>query len=757
MPRLKHQRRVAGDNLNSLLRTERSGSRRAFGIACLLLACFSLAHRQDDSAPPVWGQVADEKVGNAPAGNNPGDTAEFGRLIRIIPPINDSAERRIKRAVEGVLRTAKENGAQPVLIFEIHPGPVEVGRAHDMAKYIASPALGGARTVAYIPKALNGHAMLLAMACQQIIMHPSAELGTAWQSQGEVDPATRSIYVEFAKDRRTIPEDVAQKILDKNLELVQIETDQGREILLSQNLEERHKTRRFEGHKVLIEAGQPAAIPAATAVEWGLVKGLADSRDALARTQNLPLSSTEPDPSVEEAWRPIQINVRGPITPNLADQIQNTIKSQVEKANANFILLWIDSAGGSPDHSMKLAQYLATMDPQERRTVAYIPERAQSDAVYLAMACDHIIVGPAAIVGGPGDGNIPAEDLKFIVDGMTSVATQKKRNTSLVAAMIDPSHAVYEYTRKTDGLRDYFTTQDAAALPDADEWTQGEEITKRDQLLRLSGDTAVQYGLARDTVDNFDDFKAYYSIESLSLAEPGWVDQLVDALRSPAVSVGLLLIGFGSLLLEIQAPGVGLGLLVGAVCFVLYFWAQFLGGTSGWLEALMFVLGLAFVLVEFFVIPGIGIFGLGGGLLIMASLVLASQTFVWPQNEYQRKEFLNHLLVLFGAGVGTAIGMWFLRKHFQRTPMLNRMLLAPPSQDEQRQIAQREALTRFEHLLNTEGISVTPLVPAGKVRFGDEWVDVVSDGGFIDRNKRVVVVEVQGNRVVVSEVLGGTT
>jgi membrane-bound serine protease (ClpP class) len=54
-----------------------------------------------------------------------------------------------------------------------------------------------------------------------------------------------------------------------------------------------------------------------------------------------------------------------------------------------------------------------------------------------------------------------------------------------------------------------------------------------------------------------------------------------------------------------------------------------------------------------------------------------------------------------------------------------------------------------------QGIADSLLRPAGKVQFGDRFVDVVSDGTFIDRGRPVRVVEISGNRVVVREVTTG--
>jgi membrane protein implicated in regulation of membrane protease activity len=38
------------------------------------------------------------------------------------------------------------------------------------------------------------------------------------------------------------------------------------------------------------------------------------------------------------------------------------------------------------------------------------------------------------------------------------------------------------------------------------------------------------------------------------------------------------------------------------------------------------------------------------------------------------------------------------------------------------------------------------------VKFGDQFVDVVSDGGFVPAGTRVQVIQVEGTRIVVKEV-----
>ena len=52
-------------------------------------------------------------------------------------------------------------------------------------------------------------------------------------------------------------------------------------------------------------------------------------------------------------------------------------------------------------------------------------------------------------------------------------------------------------------------------------------------------------------------------------------------------------------------------------------------------------------------------------------------------------------------------------------------------------------------LIGRRGITVTPLRPIGRVRFGPDEVDVITEGEYIDSNQEVEVVIVEGARVVV--------
>jgi membrane-bound ClpP family serine protease len=481
------------------------------------------------------------------------------------------------------------------------------------------------------------------------------------------------------------------------------------------------------------------------------VKYLAADRAALAKALSLSPAALEDDPSLAGGWRPVRIAVKGPITTQLVSRVERLIEDQIHGEDANFICLWIDSPGGTLADSMNLAGFLADLDPASVRTVAYVPSEARSDAALVALACDQLVLNRDAVLGGMGSENFTENDTQLVRDALRqSLAPKKSRSWSLSAALVDPQLRVYRFTRQRDGAVEYFSDKELRAQADPDGWARGEEVTRPGAPLQLTGQQAHELGLARHTVQDFAGFKQIYGLDNeLAVAEPGWADYLIDALAAPAVAWLLLLIGGAALYAELQAPGIGVGGFVAGICFLLYFWSKHLDGTAGWLEVLLFVAGVCCILLEMFVLPGAAIFGLGGGLLVIASLILASQTFVLPHNEYQLNQLRDSLLGLIGVGLGIVAIALVMRRWLPHSSLFSHVMLEPPSGEELEDLAHREALVDLEHLLGHQGQATTQLTPSGKARFGGELVDVIADGEVIDRGAQVVVVAVQGNRVVV--------
>ena len=223
-------------------------------------------------------------------------------------------------------------------------------------------------------------------------------------------------------------------------------------------------------------------------------------------------------------------------------------------------------------------------------------------------------MAPRAVLGGDWQPPLTEEQVKQLKQTVQdSIAPGKSRSWSLTAAMVDPNLDVYAYQRLEDAKYvEHFSEQEAAQQDDPDAWQKGEAITTPGAPLSVTGTVATELWLANHEAEDFTGFKRLYGLENdPALLEPSWADFLIDAMASPAVAMLLLVIGFAALYVELQAPGIGIGGFCAAVCFILFFWSRFLGGTAGALEVILFLGGICFLLVEVFVLPGFGIFGPG--------------------------------------------------------------------------------------------------------------------------------------------------
>ena len=735
------------------------------GLLTLIVATcssFALAQeakpRPDAAAKQVVAQGNDRAEADAKPKFGPNGEPRVGKYLRIGAPITDQVRNRVRRTVESFVAQAKQRGQWPVLIFEIQSGRTEFGAAAELAKYLTGASLNGATTVAYVPKSLTGHGVLIALACNEIAIHKdgvneTTEFGDASIYDASIDQVMTAGYREIAEKRRTVPLPIALKMLDKSLELLQVETESSREFVLRGDLDELKKRKAVSEPKVIIAAGRPGLFTSAQAQELGIVGAAVADRLELMQELGLPRGALEEDPSIDGDWRTVRIDIKGAIKEEMIRERMKAVEDQIRDSDVNFICVYIDSPGGSFAGSANLANTLKGLDPSKRRTVAYIPKQARGDAALIALACDQIVMGPGAQLGGSGEATVEERTLANYEATFRSIAQAKFHSPALAAAMINPGIEVFRYTHKSSGLTEYFTTEDVAERPDAAQWVQGERVHGPPSNLLLSGTRAKELGLAQETVEDFAEFRALYGLnDDPRLAEPNAAMQLIAALNSPGLSLILLLIGGAALYAELHTPGVGVGAFIAAICFLLFFWSKYLGGTAGWLEVLLFGMGVICILMEIFIFPGVGVFGLGGGILVIASLVLASQTFVLPHNDYQMEHLQTSLLVIVGAIGGTLVTTAVMRRYLPHAPMFNRVILSPPSGEELSELSRRESLVSLDHLRGARGATTTPLVPSGKARFGDQLVDVVSDGDFIDRGLAVEVTEVQGTRIVVRTV-----
>ena len=458
------------------------------------------------------------------------------------------------------------------------------------------------------------------------------------------------------------------------------------------------------------------------------------------------------------------IQFKGPITYALHSYFLSRI-SKAEKAGVDMIILEIDSPGGLLEQSLDIANRLRAID--WAHTVAFVKKEAISGAALVSLGCDDIIVADDALFGDIGaihqDGSgafryVPAKINSYLVQEARKISESKGRHGALAEAMIDKDSILYwNGDRETPDYKIVRVDAPAPAAP----WVEVEESGK-ERFLTVAGKRAKELGLADSNANDRQALGTELNFDPDRAAEYKYTttDSVVFWLNFPLITGLLVIIGLIALYVELSAPGIGVGGLIAGLCAALFFWSRFMGGTSGWLEVVLFLAGVTFLVFELFIIPGFGFPGIMGLLLIVASVLMASQDFVIPRTNIQANQFATNMLMLLCSGAVFLVAAVFISKRLGSIPIFNRLILASAPGDTL-STSQEPKLSEEGKPLPTAhpkvsvgdwGTSESLLRPAGRAKFNRVSFDVVSDGSFIDAGKPIKVVDISGNRIVVAEV-----
>jgi membrane-bound serine protease (ClpP class) len=471
--------------------------------------------------------------------------------------------------------------------------------------------------------------------------------------------------------------------------------------------------------------------------------------------------------------RGVLIRLEGVVSP-MMEQFLNRKLALAEAQGADLLILEIDSPGGSLGATLDMAYRLR--DLSFAHTVAYVPKQALSGAAIVALGCDEIIMAPKAFIGDAGPifqdeaGLFRYASAKIVSDlapKVRGLAAAKGRPPTLAEAMIDKSLQVFQVKNKQTGEVTCMSQRELEAEA-PEQWEKIAPVLEsgNDRFLELSGERAVQLGLAQGLAASREDLiKRYQLPEDLTILQPSGIDTFVYILYHPFIIAILIIIGLVGLYIEFLSPGIGIGGLIAGLCFVLFFWSHFLGGTANWFDVMLFVTGLLCLVAELFIIPGFGVVGVTGLILILVSLIMACQNFLIPHTSRQLTQMVNTLLVILCAGGGFFAAAFLISKKFGSLPLLNKMMLKPPDpvygfRDDLASTAGVALAAESEEHADIQvgdvGIAQSSLRPAGKARFGTRIVQVVTDGDFIPQGRRVVVIEQNANRLIVREAGQGT-
>ena len=398
------------------------------------------------------------------------------------------------------------------------------------------------------------------------------------------------------------------------------------------------------------------------------------------------------------------IEISGTIDPGTKSYVGYAL-AEAERIGADAVILEIDTPGGFINSAEEIRRL---MDEYEKPLYAYVNPNAISAGAYLALAADAIYMTPGSTIGAAeprylGLGEVDEKALSFWEKEMAGMAERRGRDPIIASAMVRKELIV-------------------------------EDLVLEGVLLTLTASEAYDVGYSEGTVNSGSEL-----LQQIGLPDAEWrpiesrvSDTLVSWTTNPVVGTILLMIGIGGLILEVITAGFGAAGIVSMAAFAMYFGGNIAAGMAEYWVLVLFVFGIALMLVEAFM-PGFGVFGVSGLISTLVSIVLAAVS------------VQTGMVMLLVSFLLAGVFSFFSFRFFANRGALRHIIL---SEEERVELGYTAPLDQ-QNLIGLEGVALTTLRPSGAAEIEGRRIDVVSDGAYIPAGEKLIVDRVEGARVIV--------
>ena len=427
----------------------------------------------------------------------------------------------------------------------------------------------------------------------------------------------------------------------------------------------------------------------------------------------------------EGSQRVYVATISGSIDLGMTPYIKRTLREATDSTNST-VVLDINTPGGRLDAAFEIKDSLLEA---EVPVIAYINREAFSAGALIAIASNKIYIAPGGVLGAatPVDSTGEKASEKVVSAVRTdfkSVAELRGRDTSIAEAMVDDEVAI-------------------------------EGLVEKGKLLTLTSTEALKWGYSEGEASNLD---ALLTAEGLGGAtiipmEPSLSEQLVRFITNPVVAGILISLGFLGLMAELTSPGFGVPGIGGLLLLALFFWGHMLAELTGWEGVALVTIGLILIAIEMLAIPGFGVTGLLGIGSFFSGLFISM-----VGQGAASGDFLRATLVLTAATTLIIIGTWLILKYMPRrrafrglalqTSLVSGSGLEEPSASKGDRKGGISSVT-YTKMVGARGIALTDLRPSGVARIDNHRIDVVTEGGFIEKGKTIEVIADEEYRRVV--------
>ncbi len=459
------------------------------------------------------------------------------------------------------------------------------------------------------------------------------------------------------------------------------------------------------------------------------------------------------------------IPIKGDIEPSTAVFVRRNAEAAL-RAGAGILVFDIDTFGGRVDSALRISSYIGSI--RGARTVAFVSSGPESmgvswsagaliafsaSAIYMAPgtsmgAAAPVIMSPDGQSQGAGEKTVSA-----VRSQMAALAEKNGHPPLLALAMVDADVELIELS--VAGETRLATAEETASLEKSrpGQVERVRTVSAKGKLLSLTAGEAERYGLSEGTVADLDALASLLgSPGPATEVSPSGADKLVVFITSGGVQALLILIGLVALFLEINSPGFGLPGTVAIIAFFTLFGTNALMGSVGSLEIILFILGIGLLAVEIFILPGFGVAGISGIVLIGAALVFSMQDFVIPTVSWEWDLLGRNVMTVVAGLLAGIAGIGVLALAGPRIKLFDRLMLKTTIEGTAGGALGTDAeapAPPASPLEGRRGVARTVLRPSGRAEIDGVAYSVETDGLFLPEGTPVRVLKVQGSRIVV--------
>ncbi len=305
---------------------------------------------------------------------------------------------------------------------------------------------------------------------------------------------------------------------------------------------------------------------------------------------------------------------------------------------------------------------------------------------------------------------------------------------------------------------DVATNRPQFTAADADKYRFVAYVTDGSAPIVMREDQLQALGFSSGIIQNDEELQAFMGAETLIRQGESWSEKSVRFLTHP-MSRGILIVVFlVAMLVEMIAPGFGLGGGIALVALGFLLAPPMIIGMAGWWEVIAIGAGIVLLMLEAFVLPGFGVFGILGLLSLFGGLlgtfIPAGGSFASPATQ---QGMLTGATTILLALVTAGVVSWFILKNVKSIPLLDRLVLSGATGVAADPSGQTILTALAPHAddavrVGDEGVATTPLLPSGQADIEGELMTVYAAIGYIDPGTAVRVTSVQALRIEVEPI-----